>query len=162
MNLCGIIFVAVYKLRKSVVLPHEVYEEAVIKGEEKGIADAIVIKGFIKNCGIEIVGTKGNSIKALRRQINRNLAKGDEAVLSLALSVGAKEVLTNDDGLGKIAMGIGFRVIATPDLLMEALKEKVMNIQDFEIFIRGLVVENRVSSALAELYLIEGKKHVKG
>jgi hypothetical protein len=45
---------------------------------------------------------------------------------------------------------------------MEALKEKVMNIQDFEIFIRGLVVENRVSSALAELYLMEGKKHVKG
>jgi predicted nucleic acid-binding protein len=39
------------KLRKSVVLPHEVYEEAVIKGEEKGIADAIVIKGFIKNDG---------------------------------------------------------------------------------------------------------------
>jgi predicted nucleic acid-binding protein len=98
----------------------------------------------------------------LRRQINRNLAKGDEAVLLLALSVGAKEVLTNDDGLGKIAMGIGFRVIATPDLLMEALKEKLMNIQDFEIFIRGLVVENRVSSALAELYLMEGKKHVKG
>jgi predicted nucleic acid-binding protein len=150
------------KLRKSVVLPHEVYEEAVIKGEEKGIADAIVIKGFIKNYGIEIVGTKSNSIKALRRQINRNLAKGDEAVLSLALSVGAKEILTNDDGLGKIAMGIGFRVIATPDLLMEALKEKLMNIQDFEIFIRGLVVENRVSSALAELYLMEGKKHVKG
>jgi len=98
----------------------------------------------------------------LRRQINRNLAKGDEAVLLLALSVGAKEVLTNDDGLGKIAMGIGFRVIATPDLLMEALREKVMNIQDFEIFVRGLVVENRVSSALAELYLMEGKKHVKG
>jgi predicted nucleic acid-binding protein len=150
------------KLRKSVVLPYEVYEEAVIKGEEKGIADAIVIKGFIKNYGIEIVGTKRYSIKALRRQTNRNLAKGDEAVLSLALSVGAKEVLTNDDGLGKIAMGIGFRVIATPDLLMEALKEKAMNIQDFEIFIRGLVVENRVSSALAELYLMEGKKHVKG
>jgi len=143
-------------------LPHEVYEEAVINGEEKGIADAIVIKGFIKNYGIEIVGTKRNFIKALRSQINRNLSKGDEAVLSLAFSVGAKEVLTNDDGLGKIAMGLGFRVIATPDLLMEALKEKVITIQDFENFVRGLVVENRVSSALAELYLMEGKKHVKG
>ena len=143
-------------------MPHEVYEEAVINGEEKGIADAIVIKGFIKNYGIEIVGTKRNFIKALRSQINRNLSKGDEAVLSLAFSVGAKEVLTNDDGLGKIAMGLGFRVIATPDLLMEALKEKVITIQDFENFVRGLVVENRVSSALAELYLMEGKKHVKG
>jgi len=150
------------RLRKSVVLPHEVYEEAVIKGEEKGIADATVIKGFIKRYGIEIVSAKSNFIKALRSQINRNLSKGDEAVLSLALSVGAKEVLTNDDGLGKIAMGLGFRVIATPDLLMEALKEKVMNIQDFEIFVRGLAVENRVSSALAELYLMEGRKHVKG
>jgi predicted nucleic acid-binding protein len=149
------------KLRKNVVMPQEVYEEAVIKGEEKGIADAIVIKGFIKNCGIEIVGIKDNFIKALRSQINRNLSKGDEAVLALAFSVRAKEVLTNDDGLGKIAMGLGLRVIATPDLLWEALKENVMDMRDFENFVRGLVVENRVSSALAELYLMEGKKHVK-
>ena len=149
------------KLRKNVVLPQEVYEEAVIKGEEKGIADAIVIKGFIKNYGIEIVNPKDHFRKALRNQVNRNLSKGDEAVLALAFSVRAKEVLTNDDGLGKIAMGLGFRVMATPDLLWEGLKEKVMNFQDFEIFVRGLVVENRVSSALAELYLMEGKKHVK-
>ena len=115
-----------------------------------------------KNYGIEIVGAKSNFIRALRSRISRNFSKGDEAVLALAYSVRAKEVLTNDDGLGKIAMGLGFRVMATPDLLMEALKEKAMNIQDFENFIRGLVVENRVSSALAELYFIEGKKHVKG
>ena len=57
---------------------------------------------------------------------------------------------------------LGFRVIATPDLLMEALKEKVVDIQEFEIFVRGLAVENRISSALAELYLMEGRKHVKG
>jgi predicted nucleic acid-binding protein len=98
----------------------------------------------------------------LRSQINRNLSKGDGAVLSSAFSVGANEVLTNDDGLGKIAMGLGFRVIATPDLLIEALKEGVINIEDFENFVRGLVVENRISAALAELYLMEGKKHVKG
>ena len=150
------------RLREDVVLPHEVYEEAVIDGEEKGIADAIVIKGFIKNHRIEIVGAKRNSMKAVRGQTNRNLSKGDGAVLSLAFSVGANEVLTNDDGLGKIAMGLGFRVIATPDLLIEALKEGVVNVEDFENFVRGLVVENRISSALAELYLMEGKKHVKG
>ncbi len=150
------------KLRKDVVLPHEVYEEAVIKGEEKGISDAIVIKGFIKNFGMEIVGAKSTFIRALRSQISRNLSKGDEAVLALAFNLKAKEVLTNDDGLGKIAMGLGFRVMATPDLLMDALKGNVMNIQEFENLVRGLVVENRVSSALAELYLMEGKKHVKG
>jgi predicted nucleic acid-binding protein len=150
------------KSRKKVVLPHAVYEEAVIQGEERGIADATVIKGFIKNYGIEIVGTKRNFIRALRSRISRNLSKGDEAVLSVAFSAGAKEVLTNDDGLGKIAMGLGFRVMATPDLLMESVKEGAMNIQDFENFVRGLVVENRLGSALAELYLMEGKKHVKG
>ena len=115
-----------------------------------------------KNYGIEIVGAKSNFIRALRSRISRNFSKGDEAVLALAYSVRAKEVLTKDDGLGKIAMGSGFRVMATPDLLWEGLKEKVMNIQDFEIFVRGLVVENRISSALAELYLMEGGKHVKG
>jgi hypothetical protein len=36
-----------------------------------------------------------------------------------------------------------------------------MSFQDFETLIRGLVVESRLSSIVAELYLMEGKKNVK-
>ena len=74
----------------------------------------------------------------------------------------AKEIVTDDDGLGKLAIALGFDVKATPDLLMEGLKKNRLSIQDFEIFIRGLVIENRLGSAAAELYILEGRKDVKG
>ncbi len=36
-------------LRTDVFIPDEIYEEAVLKGEEKGFADATVIKNFIES-----------------------------------------------------------------------------------------------------------------
>jgi len=150
------------RLRRNIVLPEVVFEEAVTGGEEKGIADAMVIKGFIETSGLKILRSKIRSDEDLRKQIKGNLAKGDEAVLSLPLSEKASEIITNDDGLCKIAMGLGIRVVSSPDLLMEALRKGVMDLQDFEISLRGLVVENRLSAAVAEFYLMEGKKDVKG
>ena len=149
-------------LRTDVSIPDEIYEEAVLKGEEKGFADATVIKNFIEKDRIKIVRVKTHSITALRKKVNRILTKGDESVLSLAMQEKAKEIVTDDDGLGKLAMALGFDVKATPDLLMEGLKKNRLSIEDFEIFIRGLVIENRLSSAVAELYILEGRKDVKG
>jgi len=149
-------------LRTDVFIPDEIYEEAVLKGEEKGFADATVIKNFIEKHRIKIVRVKTHSITALRKRVNKILTKGDESVLSLALQEKAEEIVADDDGLGKLAMALGFDVKATPDLLMEGLKKNRLSIQDFEIFIRGLVIENRLSSAIAELYILEGRKDVKG
>jgi predicted nucleic acid-binding protein len=150
------------KLRKTILIPKEVYEEAVIRGEEKGLADATVIKQFISSYGVKISSLKGDFIQELKGEINKTLTKGDEAVIALAMQEKVEEIITDDDGLGKIAMALGFRISASPDLLLEGLKDKLMSFQDFETFIRGLVVENRLSSIVAELYLMEGKKNVKG
>jgi len=150
------------KLKIDVLIPDEVHAEAVIMGEEKGFADAIVIKSFIKRYEIKAVGVKASHVNALRRKINKILTKGDEAVLSLAIKEKTKGILTDDDGLGKIALALGFIVKATPDLLIEGLGGKILDFTSFEVFIRGLVVENRLSSVIAELYLMEGKKYVEG
>lgn len=97
----------------------------------------------------------------MRQKLNKTLSKGDEAVLALAVKKRATQIITNDDGLGKIASALGFRVIATPDLLLKGLFARLINIDEFEVFIRGLVIENRLSSVVSELYLLEGKKYVK-
>ncbi|MCX5718531.1 MAG: hypothetical protein NT055_00960 [Nitrospirae bacterium] len=55
-------------------------------------------------------------------------------------------------------MALGLSVKATPDLLLKGLKDKIMNFAEFEMFVRGLVIENRLSFVVAELYLMEGKK----
>jgi predicted nucleic acid-binding protein len=148
-------------LRKDVSVPYEIYEEAVLKGEEKGFADATVIKNSIEKHRIKMVHVKAHSITALRKKVNKVLTKGDEAVLSLAIQEKAREIVTDDDGLGKLAMALGFDVRATPDLLMEGLKKNRLSIEDFEVFIRGLVIEYQLSSAVAELYILEGRRNVK-
>ena len=148
--------------RRDVSIPDEIYKEAVLKGEEKGFADATVIKHFIEKHRIKIVRVKTHSITALRKKVNKILTKEDESVLSLGMQEKVKEIVTDDEGLSKLAMTLGFDVKATPDLLMEALRENRLSIQDFEVFIRELVIENRLSSAIAELYILEGGKDVKG
>jgi predicted nucleic acid-binding protein len=149
------------KLKLDLVLPDEVYNEAVIRGEEKGFTDATVIKSFIKKHKIKVLRVKSGHVTLLRKRINKVLTKGDEAVISIAITEKAKTIVTNDDGLGKIALALGFRVKASPDLLLRGLKENLMNFTEFEIYTRSLVVENRLSSVVAELYLLEGRRYVK-
>jgi predicted nucleic acid-binding protein len=149
-------------LRTDVSVPYEIYEEAVSEGEKKGFADATVIKHFIEKQRIRIARVKISSKTALGKKSNKILTKGDESVLSLAMQEKVNEIITNDDGLGKLAIAFGFDVKATPDLLMEALNKNRLSIEDFEIFIKGLVIENRLSSAVAELYVLEGRKDVEG
>lgn len=149
-------------LRTDVFVPYEIYEEAVSAGEKRGFADATVIKQFIDKRRIRIAHVKKPFRTAVKKRSNKILAKGDEAVLSLAMQEKANEIMTNDDGLGKLAMALGFVVKATPDLLMEALERNRLSIEDFEIFMKELVIENRLSSAVAELYVLEGRKDAKG
>lgn len=148
-------------LQIDIVLPDEVYEEAVVMGEQKGIADAISIKRFLNNFHIKVITIESSDKQVLRKKLNKILSIGDEAVLSLAIKKRVNAIITNDDGLGKIASALGFRVDATPDLLLKGLYKKLFDIQEFEVLIRGLVIENRLSSVVAELYLLEGKKYVK-
>ena len=46
-------------------------------------------------------------------------------------------------------------------MLMEGLEKSRLSLKDFEILVRGLVIENRLSSAAGELYVLEGRKDVK-
>lgn len=41
-------------------------------------------------------------------------------------------LITDDEGLGKIAMTLGFKVMASPDLLLQSLKEGFIGFTEFE------------------------------
>ena len=82
-------------------------------------------------------------------------------MLALAISEKADALVTNDDGLGRVAFALGITVQASADLLLEGLKRKIMTFDQYETLLRSLVIENRLSSAVAELYVLEGKKYVK-
>lgn len=149
------------KLNVDLLLSDKIYAEAVIEGEKRGFTDATVIKAFINEHEIKPLKVKKEQIMTLRGKINKVLAAGDEAVLSLAMQEKSAGILTDDDGLGKIAVALGYAVAAAPDLLLKGLRRNIYNIGEFETFIRGLVIENRLSSVVAELYLLEAKNAEK-
>ena len=51
--------------------------------------------------------------------------------------------------------------VDSSDLLLKGLKRNILTFEHYEILLRSLVIENRLSSAVAELYVLEGKKYVK-
>lgn len=145
------------KLNMELVLADKIYTEAVIEGEKRGFADATVIKAFIKEHEVKSLKVKKEHILALRKKINKVLAVGDEAVISLAMQEKVARILTDDDGLGKIAVALGYTVEASPDLLLKGIRSNFLGVREFEALIRELVIENRLSSVVAELYVLEAK-----
>ena len=152
---------AILHQRGVFLLPNEVYQESVEEGQKKDMADAILIRQFITNSKIAITNVKKRSIKTLLSKINKALLVGDAAVLALALQEKAMEIMTDDEGLSRIALSLGFKVRASPDLVLQAFKGRIIDFQDFERYTKGLILENRLGPVVAELYLMEGKKYVK-
>ncbi len=151
----------ILNLKSELSIPEEVYGESVFEGEKRDLPDATLIKSFITGNNIRIVKVKSSTIKTLTSKIKKILPQGDKAVLSLALQEKTTEIITDDEGLSKIALSLGFRVSASPDLLLQSLKKGFVRFQEFEKHIRNLVLENRLGSVVAELYIVEAKKDVK-
>jgi len=148
-------------LKIKVLLPHEVYDEAVTTGMAKGYTDSVMIRNFLSGAVIQPIELADKHKKALRKKLHKILASGDEAVLALAIDEKAGILVTNDDGLSRVAFALGITVQASSDLLLEGLKRNILSFEHYEILLRSLVIENRLSAAVAELYVLEGKKYVK-
>jgi predicted nucleic acid-binding protein len=147
------------KLKSSLIIPEIVYQEAVVDGEKKSFPDAFVIKDFIRKSNLKIITVKKMHIQSIRKKIGRSLAPGDEAVLACILQEKANEVITNDEGLGRIAMTLNVGVQASCDLLLQGLISGIMTNNEYEDYLRSLVIENRITSIVAEFYILEGKKY---
>lgn len=150
------------EFKDTLVVPNEVFIESVVEGEKMDMPDATLIKNFITNNNIKIAKVKSGAIRSLSLRINKVLAKGDTAVLALALQEKTAKAITDDEGLSKIALSLGLRVKSSPDLLLDALIKGTINFREFEDYIRSLILENRLGHVVAELYIMEGKKHVEG
>lgn len=148
-------------LKGELFIPYEVYEEAVLAGERKNIPDATAIKKFVEDNGIQTVIVKDYFIRKLFSMLKKQLTKGDSAVLALSEQEGAEVLIADDEGLGKIAITLDFKVMASPDLLLQSLKAGSVGFKEFEKNIRLLVIENRLSPVVAELYMMEGKEYVE-
>lgn len=145
-------------LNLKLVSPKEIYEEATVK---KNYVDSMTISKYFEDGTIDKKTPKNESKDEVKKILGRKLKEGDHAVISLAHELKATHVITDDEGLQKVARSFQWKVLSSPEILLLALKKGVLEIDEYRFDIRNLVLENRMSSELSEFYILEGEKCAK-
>ena len=145
-------------LGSEIIAPEYVYEESVGEGKKKQFTDATVIESLFSENTIKPKAVTKRSWEAAKRKLGKELKTGDHSVISLALQVNAKEVLTDDDDLAKIAEALGMQVTSSADIILKHLKDKEVEVEEFQSLINDLVAKNRISLKVSEEYLKRGEE----
>ena len=88
------------KLYSEIAIPEAVYEEAVIRGLEKGFEDAQVIKKTIEEEWIKVYKTSKqftDKVESVETRLDIKLGIGERDAIALALEKGISIFLTNDE-----------------------------------------------------------------
>ncbi len=147
-------------IKKRVVTPQYVYEESVVEGKRKNKQDAYIINKYFVDGTLQKKDTTKKSWDEVKRILSKEIKKGDHDVLALAIQLNAKEILTDDDALCRIAIVLGLTSLSSADILLEALITGVISLEKYELLIRSLVLENRLSERIAQLYIIKGGEYI--
>ena len=116
-------------------IPRQVYEE-IHKGAEIGKEDTQKIESLIERKIIKIEDT------AIDKGIDKqNLGKGEKAAISLAINKEINIVLIDERKARRIAKFYKLKPRGTIGILIEALKNKEIDKQEFKELLRKLVKE---------------------
>lgn len=109
-----------------VLIPPVVYEEVVVRGRDRGEADAAVVDDAIDAGWIEVREPERN--ESLDRF---DLEAGERAVLALALERGHETVLLDEESVREVARLLGLRPRGTLSVLFDALARGVLDFDGF-------------------------------
>lgn len=148
------------QLRRLLKAPEAVYNETIVEGNKKGVIDALKIEKIFSEGKIKLLDVRHEQVNKIKQDIGKKLGDGDYEVLGLAKQENAKEILTDDITMSAIALVLGFQPISSPDILLESLGRKLIDLDDFRVSIRLLAIERRIGADIAEVYILEGEKIV--
>jgi len=123
------------------IVPQEVYREAIEEGLKEGYPDVAKIARFFRQGYIEVVESK----KATGQ-------RADEVVLGLAQEKDAI-LCTDDRGLGRRARRSGLRTISSPDFLFMLRKGGRLTSEGYRMLLLRLAAEGRIDRPTLERYL---------
>jgi predicted nucleic acid-binding protein len=112
------------KIFGEVVIPEEVKVEVVDKGKELEKADAYVVERAIEEGWIKVLKTELIDIPI-------KLHPGERAVLSLAKTLGVKEVLVDEKPARFVAKLLGLKPRGTIFVLLKALEGGLIDFDEF-------------------------------
>lgn len=117
-----------YFLKKAqLVIPRKVYEEAVIKGKEKGTADAYKLEKLIQEGRILLRDVSSKDIQ--RIESIYNIKAGERDMLALAQFLEISNLLTDDKKAINVCRALDFRFTTALDVLVQLRKEDMIGLE---------------------------------
>jgi predicted nucleic acid-binding protein len=116
------------KLFGEVVIPEEVYKEAVEKGLKEGFSDALAIKECVDQGWIKISKLDEREIKLCQKMVEHafEIHFGEAQAIILARKISA--LLLMDESSGRaFAETLGLKVRGTLYVIVEALREELLD-----------------------------------
>jgi len=113
---------------KNIKISNEVYHEVTIKGIEKNLKDALIIKESINNHEIDIIKlNKEFSPIAQKIEVIYDIDKGEAETIALALQLKEKEVIIDEASAREAVKSINIQPIGSLRVLLLAYKSKFIS-----------------------------------
>jgi len=128
------------KLFGEVIIPEEVYKEAVERGLKEGFSDALAIKECVDQGWMKISKLNEREIKLCQKMMDHvfEIHLGEAQAIILARETGA--LLLMDESSGRaFAETLGLRVRGTLYVIMKALREKLLDRAEAKEIVLALV-----------------------
>lgn len=118
------------KLFSKVVISETVYEEAVLRGIEKGFEDARLIANALEEGWIGVYKASkqfADKVEAAESKLNIELGRGERETIALALERRISILLTDDEDAYHVAKSLGINPKGTLYVLLESVKKGHIN-----------------------------------
>jgi len=126
--------------KTKIIIPNKVYEEVVKEGLRKNYTDAIKINNLVKNKRVIV-----KKIKKLR-DFPITLGEGEKEALELYYQEKARAIIVDDKKALNVCKAMNIPYITVHIVLMDMLKEKMINKQQALDSLKILDREGRYSS----------------
>lgn len=132
------------KLYPEIVIPEAVYEEAVIRGLEKGYKDAQIIDKAIEEGWIRVYKPSNqfkDKVEDVETKLGIELGKGEHEAIALALEKGISTFLTNDEDAYHVGKNLGLKPKGTLYILLRSVREGHLNKKQAKESLRQMLEE---------------------
>ena len=128
------------KLFGEVIIPEEVYKEAVERGLQEGFSDALAIKECIEQGWIKISKLDEREIKLSQKMTERTFEIHLGEAQAIILARGKNAILLMDESSGRaFAETLGLKVRGTLYVVMKALREDLLDRTEAKEMVLALV-----------------------
>lgn len=127
------------QIYKKVFIPKAVYKEIILKGKEKGFADAIILEKAINKELIEVKELKKRRMEESRELCEiASIGKGEAEAIVLAKDM-KQELVIDDLVANNVAKMFGIETLWTTSLILKALHENILKKSDARETIEDMV-----------------------